>query len=405
MNRLKKDFNSSKFFWFLAYITIFSFVVILFIWSKKIEDESYKIANTYARLYPLLLDNRLPDDIRSFLFDEILKNSVVPFIITDKDGNIQTWKGFKITVEEAKKDSSKLKKIKKILKRIDKKNPPIPLYYNFKDTTIVIGYLHYENLTNIGIVESMPIILFFITLIFAYITFTGYRILQEREKEIIFQALMKETAHQLGTPISSILGWIDILREEFKENNIIDKEKILEYLDEIQKDADRLKTINHRFEYIGSLPEKKEGNINKTITKVCEYFKKRIPKNIRLYTSLAAVPNLYYNEVLIEWVFENLIKNSIDALYKVKDAVIYIETLYDDKKDEIVINFWDNGVGIPSDIRDKIFDSGFTTKNKGWGLGLTLVKRIIEDYHHGSIVLKESIPYKKTLFEIRLKVR
>jgi signal transduction histidine kinase len=210
--------------------------------------------------------------------------------------------------------------------------------------------------------------------------------------------MAKETAHQFGTPISSLMGWLEILKMNYK-----DTDKVIDTAEEIEDDVQKLNKITYRFSKIGSKPELKEENVYNTIKKVVEYFERRLPQtgkkvNIKIEGDKLVTTRLNTN--LFEWVFENLIKNSLDAIEHDKGLIhIDIKTL----KHKIEIEFTDNGKGIDLNRRKDIFRPGYSTKRRGWGLGLSLTKRIVEDYHKGNIFVKNSIIGEGTTFRIVLK--
>ena len=202
--------------------------------------------------------------------------------------------------------------------------------------------------------------------------------------------MAKETGHQIGTPLSSLLGWISILKSEDANQK---------YVDEIEKDVQRLNTIANRFSKIGSLPELKEEDIVSITKKAYDYLERRSSKQIQFsFSSSIATKTIPLNEELFSWVIENLIRNAVDAMQgKGSLAVELIES-----GDKIQISISDTGKGMPKKLFKQIFKPGFTTKKRGWGLGLSLSKRIVEDYHKGKIFVQKSEIGKGTTFQILL---
>ena len=211
------------------------------------------------------------------------------------------------------------------------------------------------------------------------------------ERDRLWTGLAKETAHQLGTPLSSLIGWNEYLKSKKK----VDKGFISS---EIDKDLNRLKIITDRFSTIGSKPSLIDTDIKKNIIESIDYLKRRVSPNVKTKLNLETV-NYNFNKQLFGWVIENLYKNSIDAIGKNGNVEI---KLYEDK-DSVIIDFIDDGIGINKSDFSKIFKPGFTTKERGWGLGLTLVNRIISDYHKGRIYVKNSIKNVETTIRIELK--
>ena len=210
------------------------------------------------------------------------------------------------------------------------------------------------------------------------------------EKDRLWTGLAKETAHQLGTPLSSLIGW----NEYIKSKNKIDKKIVSK---EIDKDLNRLKIITDRFSNIGSKPKLIQNNISQVITNSINYLKERTSQKIKTKLDLDDV-NLKFNEQLFSWVIENLYKNSIDAVSA--DGKVTIKLV--DKKKIVEIDFIDNGKGIRKNEFKTIFNPGFTTKERGWGLGLTLAQRIIENYHRGKIYVHKSTKNIETIIRIEL---
>lgn len=210
------------------------------------------------------------------------------------------------------------------------------------------------------------------------------------EQNRLWAGLSKETAHQLGTPISSLMAWNQLL-----EASGTDKE----VTDEIQKDINRLSMIADRFSKIGSRPELRLEYVNETIEKAIQYMKSRIPRRVPIHTHLSEDDHgALLSAPLMEWVMENLIKNSVDAMHGEGQIDIYTGI----EKDKVWIELKDTGKGISRKNFKNVFNPGHTSKKRGWGLGLTLAKRIVEEYHGGKIFVKESEPGKGTTFRIEL---
>lgn len=272
-----------------------------------------------------------------------------------------------------------------------------PIIVSDSDGKILLKffYTHSELIDNL---EMFPIIEFFVIAIFIIIGYIAFSNIKKSEESKVWVGMAKEAAHQLGTPISSLLAWIEIMKY-----NRGQPEKLNETLDEMQKDVERLNMIATRFSKIGSLPERKRVNISEILENVCNYFEKRMPhlgKKIRIERKFQK--NLYsdLNAELFQWVIENLLKNSAEAIDS-KNGLVSIE-LAELTRNKIFITVSDNGKGMTLKQRRKIFFPGFTTKKRGWGLGLTLSKRIIEEYHNGKIFVKESSLGKGTTFQIEL---
>ena len=237
---------------------------------------------------------------------------------------------------------------------------------------------------------TYPYVQLGIVLIFVVIAIFALLSSKKAEQNKVWVGLSKETAHQLGTPISSLLAWTEILKESYPEDEMIR---------EMEKDVKRLEIIAERFSKIGSIPEPKETSLNEVITHVVEYMDRRTSSKVKI-TSNCGNTNIIVriNISLFEWVIENLCKNAVDAMEGKGNIDIYTYK----EKEKTIIEVKDNGKGIKrSDIKN-VFTPGFTTKKRGWGLGLSLAKRIIEEYHKGKIYVKDSEIGKGTTFRIEL---
>jgi len=310
------------------------------------------------------------------------KNNI-PFIITDRNLNVVGH----ANIPEKVLTNPVL--LRKKLEAFSNTNQPFEVI-TWNETVFYIFYGESFLLKTLVYFPYIQMIVVGIFLLFGYITFRSSR---NDEQNRVWIGLAKETAHQLGTPTSSLLGWIEYLNEEGVEPNITE---------EMCKDLHRLTKVVDRFSKIGSETELVETNINEVVGECVQYFITRLPKNITLrYNGYAIAPiEARINTALFEWVIENLIKNSIDAMTSGSGNINV--TLRDDDK-HIIIDISDTGRGIPKANFQKIFNPGFTTKTRGWGLGLSLSKRVIEVYHKGRIFVAESESDKGTTIRIALK--
>ena len=311
----------------------------------------------------------------------ILKsNKNIPMILVDENGAIE--------------DSQNLDSIKSLnpdylkhqLEIMKKENDPIEISYKGVNKK----YIYYRDSDLLNKLTYYPLALILILTLFLaviYMMFTSNKIAEQNK---LWTGMARETAHQIGTPLSSLLGWIAILRAE----KISDK-----YVDEIENDVHRLNTIANRFSKIGSLPELKKDDVVSITKNVYNYLQTRSSKQIQFaFTSTETHLTSRVNEELFGWVIENLIKNAIDAMQGRGELSVSIQS--DSKR--IKIQVVDSGKGMPKSQFKQVFKPGFTTKKRGWGLGLSLSKRIIEDYHKGQIYVKKSEIDKGTTFEIIL---
>ena len=362
-------------------------IVSLILWNtysffKRFKNEErLKMEIVATAMKEFAKNQNLEADVS--LEDKIIKsNTNIPMILVDENGNIGADSYLNLDPEKAK-DPAYLQAQLEIMKE---QNNPIEIDFAKNRTQ----YIYYRNSDLLNKLSYYPLTLILILALFLaliYMMFTSNKIAEQNK---LWTGMAKETAHQIGTPLSSLLGWIAILKMENVNDN---------YVDEIEKDVHRLNTIANRFSKIGSLPTLKKSDVVASTKKAYEYLEYRSSKQIafsfessqqKIYTNL--------NEELYSWVIENLIKNSIDAMMgKGKLAVaISVDT------EHIKINIADTGKGMAKSQFKKIFNPGFTSKKRGWGLGLSLSKRIIEDYHKGKIIVKNSELNKGTTFQIIL---
>ncbi len=339
----------------------------------------YRNSNTYYQL-----KSTLNDLIKSFV-DEIVHNSLsTPVIITDSTKtNIINYGG---DIDSTIINNPKLA-VDYISSMASNKTPiTVKLnqghYYVFYDDSPTLKRLRY-----------FPIVLFIAIFIFLLTAYALFDISRKSEQSKVWAGMAKETAHQLGTPISSLMGWIELMKLNYpSEDGLV----------EMDKDIDRLKLVSERFSKIGSVPVLKEENIIVIIDNVVNYMQSRVPSRIEL-----SINNLINDEKIIKlnkhliiWVFENLIRNAVDTIGTDEGSIII--TIENTDKG-IGIDISDSGKGIPKSKQKTIFNPGFSTKSRGWGLGLSLSKRIIEEYHLGKIYVKNSVINEGTVFRISLR--
>ena len=328
----------------------------------------YKESQYYSRLRELL-----DGFTRSFLTD-ITQNSVkVPVLIMDStrtrvfaSGNV---------------DSSNVGRLKF-------SNDPIEI--TLPDNRH--AYVYYDNSPLVRALSWLPVLYVFIAFVLLLVGYNLFRTARRNEQNRIWVGLAKETAHQLGTPISSLTGWSEYLQG---------KEFTPEYAAEVQKDLQRLETITHRFSKIGSVPELKEESVRAAVEKAVAYLRGRLPRKVQIVLSMPDDDPLTapINSYLFEWVVENLCKNAVDAMSG--EGTINIVASQDVRK--IYLDISDTGRGMTPAVQRRIFDSGFTTKSRGWGLGLPLARRIVNQYHRGRLYLKYSIVGQGSCFRIVLR--
>ena len=385
--------------------------------AKNINDKT--IENKIYNTIPLSIDekdtldailNRMkrnpPIPLRDFFIDGYIYHGVadataidqLPFVIADLDHNPRQWKIWDQLLTPETATPEQTERAKRFVRNSQAMERYVPLSTN---PGTLQGYLYYEVTPDYGIFV-MPIVLVVVFSTVLIFGFLSYRRIKTVEQASIWGGLAKETAHQLGTPISSLMGWVELSIELDKQRR---DNTTAEIYANMQSDLARLQRITERFGKIGSYPQQTRIDINAVIGEAVAYFQKRLPnlsKQVELRVVDRELPEIVANPDLLQWVFENLIRNSLDAIDK-ENGIIEIDPRLHPKEHQIVILYKDNGQGIPRENRNKIFRPGITTKKHGWGLGLTLVKRIIEAYHHGQIRLIHTSS-EGTTFEIVLPV-
>ncbi|MAU25337.1 MAG: two-component sensor histidine kinase [Flavobacteriaceae bacterium] len=326
------------------------------------------------------LINSDQEKISPLTLDIIRNNTSTPMIKVNNDGSIEhnNIENFNITDTTA---------VSKLIKRFSQENKPIEIKYNDE----LLSVLYYGNSTVINKLKYYPLALLLIVFLFGSVVYFFYKSSKTATLNKLWSGMAKETAHQIATPLSSIMGWIEILKNKNVDNN---------YIDEIQKDIKRLNTIADRFSKIGSVPSLERKDIISETESTIEYMKTRSSNsvNFKLIKPKEKIITLL-NSQLYSWTIENLLKNSIDSMKGSGDITIEINEA-NLLVDVLII---DTGSGIEKRLYKKIFDPGYTSKKRGWGLGLSLSKRIIEDYHKGSIQVVSSTIGKGTTIKIQLK--
>lgn len=364
----------------------------------KLQEKERQIVELYAKGIEYIANTDNPDADITFLFDNIIKPIDFPLILTDKNDNINLdnktdLRNIKIDSTLSRTEQEKF--LYNLMKEMDEIHPPINITYA---DTLILTRIHYGDSELIKQLQFYPYLQIGIAALFILLGYIGFSYIKRSEQSNIWVGMAKETAHQFGTPISSLMGWLEMLKMNYNDPN-----KVLDIAEEISNDVEKLNKITIRFSKIGSKPDLKPQNLFEEVTKVTDYFNRRLPqtgKTVELKISGDKNLCALINSDLFEWVIENLIKNALDAIED-KNGLISIEILESKKYAEVEVT--DNGKGIDLKRRKDVFRPGYSTKKRGWGLGLSLSKRIIEGYHSGKIFVKSSIPGGGTTFKIQLK--
>jgi K+-sensing histidine kinase KdpD len=360
-------------------------IVVLILWNTYIFFQNFKKEQRqkmelFADAVKEFATNPNLDE-NFYIEGKIIEsNTNIPTILIDENGKITSWENLdSIKAQNPKYLEDQLEKMKN-------ENDPIIIKLSENKTNKV----YYKDSDILNKLTYYPLALVLILILFLSVIYLFYNSNKIAETNKLWTGMAKETAHQIGTPLSSLLGWIAILKSENVDET---------YIKEIEKDVDRLNIIANRFSKIGSVPELKEENIVLVSKKAFEYLQSRSSKQIDFqFSSTSNKIEAKLNVELFGWVIENLIKNAIDAMSGKGNLSFSIEE--NTKRIKILVS--DSGKGIPKNKFRQIFQPGYTTKTRGWGLGLSLSKRIIEDYHNGKIFVKSSEVGSGTTFQINL---
>ena len=366
-------------------------VICLLAYTQILVNELRKDNREIVRLYAGLIANVVKDDNDAnldFIFENIIKKVKFPLIQTDTDHNPQMWKNLPSSIQT---DDARIK----FMKMADRYNEPIPLTYSDgKVGEITFGYLHYGDSAMVEKLRLWSYIEIIAIGLFIFLGFSGFSFIRNNEKKHIWVGMARETAHQLGTPVSALMGWVDWLKNH--------PDKTEEIIPEMEADLQRLEQIGRRFSKMGSKSDFEELDLSERVEKIVNYLTKRLPsigKKVKLVNDIQPGIFIRANGSLLAWSIENIIRNGIDAIER-EDGMISISLKKD--VDGIKIRIEDNGKGIPKKDWKNIFRPGFSTKQTGWGLGLSLSSRIVEEIHGGSLKVISSSFDTGTIIEISL---
>jgi len=365
---------------------------------QKLQEKEKQIVELYAKGIEYIANTTDSGADLTFLFENIIRPIDFPLVITDAQNvlNLNNLSDIRNVKYDTTLSKTQLKDLfEKKIKRMDEQHNPILVTYA---DSIILQKIHYGDSELIDQLQFYPYLQILIAALFIILGYIGFSNIKKSEQSNIWVGMAKETAHQFGTPISSLMGWIEMLKMHYQ-----DKDRVLDIADEISDDVEKLNKITNRFSKIGAVPELKKLSTYEEIHKVKEYFERRLPqlgKSVEIILKGDKQANAELNAELFEWVIENLIKNALDAIDHKQGK---IEITVKELRKEIEIDITDNGKGIDLKSRKDIFRPGYSTKRRGWGLGLSLSKRIIEVYHKGKIFVKSSVIGEGTTFKIILK--
>ncbi|MEK6783045.1 MAG: HAMP domain-containing sensor histidine kinase [Bacteroidota bacterium] len=387
--------DNAKLKWIILVVSIIISIASIYytqILVEQLKEREKQQVDLFAKALEYTLSDVADENI-FFITDEIIfKNKSIPVIWITKDNEYQYAN---VDIDESLPREKKNAFLKaKVEEMKDLFNPIQMTYRNVSGEVENLGFVYYKNSFLLTQLLAYPYIQLSVIAIFGFISYLAFNYSRTAEQNRIWVGLAKETAHQLGTPISSLMAWIEVLRDdpEIKNKGIVD---------ELDKDIRKLRIVTERFSSIGSTPTLKEENIHSIINNVVAYLQPRVSSKINFEVyALSESITAKVHTPLFEWVIENLCKNAVDAMGVTGTIAIKILRGNEGK---VFIDITDTGKGIPKSNITNIFKTGFTTKKRGWGLGLALAKRIIELYHEGKIFVKSSDENQGTTFRIELK--
>ena len=401
--------------WFFLAVLVLMLVLVAHsnAMIRRLNEETRARCDVLARFFAVATFQAVDDPTVRPIFRDVVRSIDFPVVLTDYAGIPRAWKEIGIA-PDAIPDSvieraaltgvvpPEVRRIQQIVERLDRIHQPVDIVQ--VGTEGALGKVHYGEPKLVKELRWLPYLELFVILVLLLFGYTGLRSLMAAEQRSLWTALAKETAHQLGTPLSSLMGWTSLLRDSPPER--LTPERTRDILDEMDRDLARLQKVTLRFGQVGSLPVLKEGDLVEITAGTVDYFRTRLPHlghAIRIEERYEPVPRVRVHRELFEWVVENLLRNAMDAIDKPDGWIeVTVRWLRDQRLVELIVR--DNGRGMTLDERRRAFTPGFTTKRRGWGLGLALARRVVAEYHGGRISIVESVPGRGTAVAVALPV-
>jgi len=388
--------NNSKIKWIVVGVSVVISIASIYytkILVDQLKDREKQQVNLFAKAIEYTLNEDLNVNV-NFVSEQIInRNNSIPTILVDEKGKVIYLRN--VEIDSSKSEAFINQQIQQEIESMKKTYDPIAITLRDPTNNEVFGAqkLYYKNSFLLTQINAYPYIQLSVIALFGFVSYLAFTYSKAAEQNRVWVGLAKETAHQLGTPLSSLMAWIEVLREE---PGLTNKDIVAE----LEKDTRKLTVVTERFSSIGSIPVLKQENVVAMINNVIQYLRPRISSKVRMDVfTLSENIQVMVHPPLFEWVLENLCKNAVDAIGG--SGTIAIKILRGSDK-KVFIDISDTGKGIPRSKISMIFRPGFTTKKRGWGLGLTLAKRIIESYHNGKIFVKSSEENQGTTFRIAL---
>jgi hypothetical protein len=402
-----------------VFVAVSLLAIIIFLYTnsliRRLETQSATLSRSIAGLCATATYEARENEPLQVIFSELIEAINFPIVVSDVRGIPITWRGIPsdvtpddvshdeyISADPSNLEGTPYEDIVAFMGELDRKHAPIPMTHIGDET--VLGYIHYGESSMIREMRYVPALELLAFGVLVFLGFLGFRNAKLAELRSIWVGLAKETAHQLGTPISSLMGWVELMKESALGGCPADE--MADMSDEMLRDLERLRKISLRFNQIGSIPKTKRQDLVTVLRDAADYLRRRLQglkRDVSILEEYAELPPVEINRELMEWVVENLVKNSIEALPE-SGGRIEISTEYSPREGAVQIRVKDNGKGLSPAERKRVFVAGYSTKRKGWGLGLALARRIVEEYHKGKLYVGWSEVGQGTTFVITLPV-
>ncbi len=397
-------------------LAVFVFTNIL---VARLATQVQSTSQVFARFCATASFPATTDSTLQGIVAEVIQNLNFPIVLTDPAGVPRAWKGIAIEPDEVPADTieayaqgrlvdggqrEKIDRLKAEVERMDRRHPPIAMTAPAGGQAL--GQVHWGDPPGLELLRWLPFVALGVMLLFVALAAWGARSIKLSEQRSIWVGLARETAHQLGTPISSLLGWIELMSDRVREGPgtevTLPRSEIAAMLAEMENDAARLHKVAARFSHIGSIPNLALMDITPVVAEAVHYLRRRLPhlgRRIEIREVYGEVPHINASKELVEWVVENLLVNAINAVNE-KDGWIEIRLERRPETERVELSVADNGRGMTPEQLARAFEPGYTTRARGWGLGLALVKRIVVEFHGGKIEIRRSAPGEGTTFVI-----
>ena len=415
--QLKKISGSTVFK--LLLLSAVVIVSVVFMWFTyeiigQLREEAQEKVKSYVRLWVRAVDQNTPSSETQLIFDEIISRANFPIIVASAERDPNFWRNLH-DIDDNERGPETVARVREIMRAMKIEHGEEKIVFGPPDSAggaaQGVNYFYHGDSRLIENLKIAPYVQIAMVLSVLFIGFVGFTNIKRSDERHIWVGMARETAHQLGTPISSLMGWLEIMRGRTSRHSDDDNGSAAQpstaaILDSMDADTARLQQVANRFGKIGSAPEMLALDFNQTVRMTVEYFQKRLPfdgQGAKITFVENKLPQVVFNPELLEWTVENLIKNALESVDP-RSGLIELHSRLSSDRRFVRLTVTDNGKGIPLGVQRKVFRPGFSSKKRGWGLGLTLAKRIIVEYHGGKLALLKSAP-GETVFQISLRAQ